>query len=86
MPGIEYLFIIGSAGGGTASGVLASMKRIAMNELGLKACIIVTILHISYSPRCEYVYKLLLPCTAFQSRKFHCMTSSINREGTESIT
>ena len=44
MPGIEYLFIIGSAGGGTASGVLASMKRIAMNELGLKACIIVTIL------------------------------------------
>ena len=44
MPGIEYLFIIGSAGGGTASGVLASMKRVAMNELGLKACIIVTIL------------------------------------------
>ena len=44
MPGIEYLFIIGSAGGGTASGVLASMKRIVMNELDLKACIIVTIL------------------------------------------
>ena len=44
MPGIEFLFIIGSAGGGTASGVLASMKRVAMNELGLKACIIVTIL------------------------------------------
>lgn len=44
LPGIEYLFIVGSAGGGTASGVLASMKRIAMNELGLKACIIVTIL------------------------------------------
>lgn len=44
LPGIEYLFIIGSAGGGTASGVLASMKRVAMNELGLKACIIVTIL------------------------------------------
>lgn len=44
LPGIEYLFIIGSAGGGTASGVLASMKRIAMNELGLKACIIITIL------------------------------------------
>lgn len=44
LSGIEYLFIIGSAGGGTASGVLASMKRIAMNELGLKACIIVTIL------------------------------------------
>ena len=36
--------IIGSAGGGTASGVLASMKRVVMNELGLKACIIVTIL------------------------------------------
>lgn len=44
LSGIEYLFIIGSAGGGTASGVLASMKRVAMNELGLKACIIVTIL------------------------------------------
>ena len=44
MPGIEYLFIIGSAGGGTASGVLASRKRIVMNELDLKACIIVTIL------------------------------------------
>lgn len=44
LPGIEYLFIIGSAGGGTASGILASMKRIAMNELGLKACIIITIL------------------------------------------
>lgn len=44
LPGIEYLFIIGSAGGGTASGVLASMKRIAMSDLGIKACIIVTIL------------------------------------------
>ena len=44
LSGIEYLFIIGSAGGGTASGVLASMKRVAMNELRLKACIIVTIL------------------------------------------
>lgn len=44
LPGIEFLFIVGSAGGGTASGVLASMKRVAMNELGLKACIIVTIL------------------------------------------
>lgn len=44
LPGIEYLFIIGSAGGGTASGILASMKRVAMNELGVKACIIVTML------------------------------------------
>lgn len=44
LPGIEYLFIIGSAGGGTASGILASMKRIAMNELNIKACIIITIL------------------------------------------
>lgn len=44
LPGIEYLFIIGSAGGGTASGILASMKRIFMNELGIKACIIITIL------------------------------------------
>lgn len=44
LPGIEYLFVIGAAGGGTASGVLASVKRIAMSELSLKACIIVTIL------------------------------------------
>lgn len=44
MPGIEFLFIIGSAGGGTASGILASMKRVAMNELDLKGCIIITIL------------------------------------------
>ena len=44
LPGIEYLFIVGSAGGGTASGILASMKRIAMSELGIKACIIITIL------------------------------------------
>lgn len=44
LPGIEYLFIIGSAGGGTASGILASMKRIAMSELNLRACIIITIL------------------------------------------
>lgn len=44
LPGIEYLFIVGSAGGGTASGILASMKRIAMNELDLKACIIVTVM------------------------------------------
>lgn len=44
LSGIEYLFIVGSAGGGTASGVLASMKRIAMSELGIKACIIITIL------------------------------------------
>lgn len=44
LSGIEYLFVVGSAGGGTASGVLASMKRIAMSELELKACIIITIL------------------------------------------
>lgn len=44
MPGIEYLFIVGSAGGGTASGVIASMKRIALNDLDLKACPIVTVI------------------------------------------
>ena len=42
--GIEYLFIVGSAGGGTASGILASMKRVAMNDLDLKACPIVTVM------------------------------------------
>lgn len=35
MPGIEYLFIVGSAGGGTASGIIASMKRVAMNDLDM---------------------------------------------------
>lgn len=44
MPGIEYLFIVGSAGGGTASGIIASMKRVAMNDLDLKACPIVTVM------------------------------------------
>ena len=39
MPGIEYLFIVGSAGGGTASGIIASMKRVAMNDLDIKACL-----------------------------------------------
>lgn len=43
LPGIEFLFIVGSSGGGTASGILPSMKRIVMNELGLKACIIITV-------------------------------------------
>lgn len=44
LPGIEYLFIVGSSGGGTGSAVLTSMKRIALNELDLKACIIVTVI------------------------------------------
>lgn len=43
LPGTEILFIVGSSGGGTASGILASMKRIVMNELNLKACIIITV-------------------------------------------
>lgn len=44
LAGIEYLIIIGSAGGGTGGGGLPSMKRVAMNELDLKACIVVTVL------------------------------------------
>lgn len=44
LSGVEYLFIVGSSGGGTASGVLASMKRILYDELDLKACMIVTVL------------------------------------------
>ena len=58
LPGIEYLFIVGSSGGGTASGILASMKRIAMNEMDLKACIIVTVMP---NTRTESV-KALLNC------------------------
>lgn len=44
LPGIEYLMIVASAGGGTGAGGLASMKRVAMNEMDLKACLIVTVL------------------------------------------
>ncbi len=44
LSGIEYLIIMGAAGGGTGAGGLASMKRVAMNELDLKACMIVTVL------------------------------------------
>ena len=45
MPGIEYLFIVGSSGGGTASGIIASMKRVALNALDdLKACPVITVL------------------------------------------
>lgn len=44
LAGIEFLFIVGSSGGGTASGILASMKRIAMNEMELKACVVVTVI------------------------------------------
>ena len=44
LPGIEYLFIIGSLGGGTAAGMLPSMKRVIMNERDLKACILITVL------------------------------------------
>ena len=44
LPDIEYLVIIGSAGGGSASGMLPSLKRVAMNELNIKSCNIVTVL------------------------------------------
>ena len=42
--GLDYIFIIGSCGGGTGSGILASMKRIIISELEPKACMIVTVL------------------------------------------
>ena len=44
LSGVDILFIVGSSGGGTASGILASMKKIVMNDLDLKACCIVTVL------------------------------------------
>lgn len=44
MPGIEYLFIVASAGGGCGSGVLAALKQVAMEEMDLKGCIIITVL------------------------------------------
>lgn len=42
--GLDYIFIIGSCGGGTGSGILASMKRIIISELEPKACMIITVL------------------------------------------
>lgn len=58
LAGVEYLFIVGSAGGGTASGVLAKMKLLLMQELELKACIIVTVIP---NTRTESI-KALLNC------------------------
>jgi Cell division GTPase len=57
LQGIKVLFIVGSAGGGTSSGVLPSMKRIMANELDITVCI-VTVLP---STRNESV-KALLNC------------------------
>lgn len=42
--GLDYIFIIGSCGGGTGSGILASMKRIIVSELEPKACMVITVL------------------------------------------
>lgn len=58
LAGVEYLFIVGSAGGGTASGILAKMKQLLMQEMDLKACIIVTV---TPNTRTESI-KALLNC------------------------
>lgn len=44
LPGVEYLFIAAALGGGTGAGGVAALKKIAMEELDLKACIIITVL------------------------------------------
>ena len=44
LPGIEYLFVVASLGGGTGAGSVMPMKRVAMNDLDIKACIIITVL------------------------------------------
>ena len=44
LPGIEYLFIAASLGGGTGAGDVMPLKRVAMSELDIKACIIITVL------------------------------------------
>lgn len=43
-PGIEYLFVAAALGGGTGAGGVAAMKKIAMEELDLKACGTITVL------------------------------------------
>lgn len=44
MPGIEYLFVVGSLGGGTGAGGIAPLKQVVTYELNLKASIIITVL------------------------------------------
>lgn len=44
LPGIEYLFVVSSLGGGTGAGSVMPLKRVAMNDLDIKACIIITVL------------------------------------------
>ena len=44
LPGIEYLFVVASLGGGTGAGSVMPMKRVAMNDLNIKACIVITVL------------------------------------------
>lgn len=44
LPGIEYLFVVASLGGGTGAGSVMPMKRVAMNDLDIKACIVITVL------------------------------------------
>lgn len=56
LPGIEYLFIAASLGGGTGAGDVMPSKRVAMNELEIKACIIITVLP---DPKIESVQALI---------------------------
>lgn len=44
LSGIEYLFVVASLGGGTGAGAVMPMKRVAMLELDIKACIVVSVL------------------------------------------
>ena len=44
LPGIEYLFVVSSLGGGTGAGSVMPLKRVAMNDLDIKACVIITVL------------------------------------------
>lgn len=56
LPGIEYLFIAASLGGGTGAGDVMPLKRVAMSELDIKACIIITVLP---DPKIESVQALI---------------------------
>ena len=44
LPGIEYLFAVSSLGGGTGAGSVMPLKRVAINDLDIKACVIITVL------------------------------------------
>lgn len=56
LSGIEYLFVAASLGGGTGAGDVVPLKRVAMNEMDIKACSIITVLP---DPKTESIQALI---------------------------